>query len=450
MRPAGARRDVSRVAVIGAGIAGLTAAFRLSARHDVTVYESELRPGGKIHSQRIDGYVFDWGPNGFLSGATELQELLGELGLADALVTASPAAAKRFIFWRGTLHALPSSPPQLLTMSLLSPLGKLRALREPWVRPAAAGAGDESVAQFIERRFGAEVAARIVAPALLGISGGDAASTSLAAAFPRLGEFERGHGSVIRGMLKARAKPGRLASFGAGMQQLIDRLAERLDGRLRLGSAVEALTPLAPGWRVRASTQDVEFDRVVVATPAGAAAGLTAAWDPELAADLCRITYAAMRVVGIAFRAQDVPLPLDGFGFLVARDQGVRILGALYTSTIFPAQAPAGVAYLRVFLGGAVDPEAAGLDADALGMLVRHDLAATLGITAPPVAFHEVRWERAIPQYAVGHAELVQAIEARAGRYPGFVLTGNAYHGFGLGDTVRNACAAASRAGSAD
>jgi oxygen-dependent protoporphyrinogen oxidase len=278
----------------------------------------------------------------------------------------------------------------------------------------------------------------------LGISGGDAAATSATAAFPRLGELEREHGSVIRGMLRARAKPGRLTGFGAaGMQQLIDRLAQRLHGNLQLGVAVEDLTPSASGWRVRAASGEFEADRVIVATPAGAAAGLIEAWDPVLAGRLRRIAYAPMRVAGVAFRAQDVPVPLDGFGFLVARDQGVRILGALYTSTIFPAQAPEGIAYLRVFLGGAADPEAAQLDADVIRAIVRDDLATTLGITAAPVAFHEVLWPDAIPQYAIGHARLVREIETDAGRHAGFALTGNAYRGLGLGDTVRNACMSA-------
>lgn len=435
---------MSRVVVVGAGIAGLTAAYRLSARHDVTVYEREPRAGGKIHTQFIDGFVFEWGPNGFLSGATDLRELISELGLDDAVVAASPAAAKRFIFWRGTLHELPTSPPRLLSMSLLSPRGKLRALGELWVRRAADGMDDESVSQFIERRFGREVAERIVAPALLGISGGDAGATSAAAAFPRLGDLERDHGSVIRGMLRARAKPGRLTGFGAaGMQQLIDRLAQRLQGSLRLGAAVERLSPLGSGWRVHATSGEVEADRVIVATPADAAAGLIAPWDAELAEHVRRIVYAPMRVAGVAFCAQDVRVPLDGFGFLAARDQGVRILGALYTSTIFPAQAPAGIVYLRVFLGGATDAEAARLDADDVRAIVRDDLATTLGITAAPVAFHEVLWPDAIPQYAIGHARLVREIDARAARHAGFALTGNAYHGLGLGDTVRNACASA-------
>ncbi|HEV2737224.1 MAG TPA: protoporphyrinogen oxidase [Candidatus Elarobacter sp.] len=438
---------MSAIAVVGAGIAGLAAAVRLAAHHDVTVFEREPSAGGKIRSQHVDGFLFEWGPNGFLSSAAELWALVHEVGLGDELTQAAPAAAKRFVYWNGKLHELPSKPPRMLSMSLLSARGKLRALGDVFARvPPPGETADESVYAFAARHFGREVAQRIVAPALLGISGGDAATTSVDALFPRLRELERANGSVLRGMMRARAKPGRLSGFGTGgMQRLTDRLAQMLGQRLRLGCAVERIEPRAAGWRVRHAGGELDADAVVLTPPADVAAAIVEPCDAELAERLRAIPYAPMRAVGIAFRAKDVPVPLDGFGFLAARGQGLRILGALYTSSIFPAQAPAGSAYLRVFLGGATDPEAVGLEPDHARAIVRADLANALGITAQPIAYHEVTWARAIPQYTLEHRALLSRIDRRVAQHRGLALAGNAYRGLGVGDTVRDALAVAGR-----
>ena len=434
---------MKRVAIIGAGIAGLTIAFRLRATHEVAVFESEAASGGKIRSQHVDGCVFDWGPNGFLSGAPELRELVREAGLDAALTEPNPAAAKRFIYWHGVLHELPAKPPRALAMSLLSPVGKVRALGDLVVRRRAV-LEDESVYAFAARRFGREVAERIVAPALLGVSGGDAAATSVTALFPRLAALENEHGSVIRGMARAGRAAGRFAGFGAGgMQQLTDALAAQLPAPVRVGCAAERIEPRADGWRVHDADGAFDVDAVVLATPAYAAAELAAGWDAQLAYELRRIPYAPMRVAGIAFRSGDIPAPLDGFGFLAARGQGVRILGALYTSTLFPEQAPPETAYLRVFLGGASDPGAVDLEPVAAEAVVRADLAHVLGVRAEPLAYHERVWNQAIPQYVLGHRNVLRAIDDRVARKPGLFLAGNAYRGLGVADTVRDAFAIA-------
>jgi oxygen-dependent protoporphyrinogen oxidase len=440
-----ARPGVSRIAVIGAGIAGFTAAFRLSAEHDVVVFERETSAGGKIRSQKLDGYLFEWGPAGILSSDEELAELVAELGLSDALAPAESAAKNRFIYWAGALHRLPASPREALTLSLLTPLGRLRALGEMLV-PKGSKGRDESVFAFMQRRFGRQVAERIVAPALLGVSGGDAATTSLDAIFPRLRAMECEHGSILRGMMKGARKPATTCTFtDGGMQTLTDRLAERLGERVRLGVTVERVEPAEAGWRVTHSAGETSADAVIVATPAAAAARLVEGFDAELAARLREIPYAPMRVVGLAFRAEDVPVSLDGFGFLAARRQQVRILGALYTSSIVPGHAPAGTAYLRVFLGGSTDPEIATLDAAAVRSIVLTDVKSALGISAAPLAYHEVTWPEAIPQYKLGHRVLVASIEKLESAHARFALTGNSYRGLSVGDTVRDARAAAAR-----
>jgi oxygen-dependent protoporphyrinogen oxidase len=436
-----------KIGVIGAGIAGLAAASRLAVEHDVTVFERDGVPGGKMRSEALDGYLFEWGPNGFLSTHAGALSLVREAGIEGDLVEANPAAAKRYIFWNGRLHALPAKPQQALAMSLLSAPGKLRALRELFTRPPAAVPERESVHAFFTRHFGAQVADRIVAPALLGITGGDARLSSVDALFPRLRVMERERGSVLRALTRgtagARAK---LLGFGArGMQHFPRTLAERLGERVRYGAFVERVRPGSAAWVVEGDGFSQSFDAVVVAAPAGAAAQMLAGADPQLAALLARIPYAAMRLAGVAFRETDVPRPLDGFGFLAAREAGLRILGALFTSTMFAGQAPPGVAYLRVFLGGAADPDAALLETGEVRAIVLRDLERSLGIRAEPVAFHEARWSEAIPQYGLDHVDTVAQIERRAKSHAGLLLAGNAYHGIGAGDAVASGLAAAER-----
>lgn len=433
---------MSRFVVVGGGIAGLTIGLRLSANHDVLVLEREYYAGGKIHTQQIDGFTFEWGPNGFLSNATELRTLVREIGLEGELTEASPQASNRFIYWNGVLHKLPAKPGEFFSTPLLSTTGKLRAAGEFFIGPPAGddATREESVYRFIERRFGREIAERIVAPALLGITAGDASRTSVEALFPKLKAFEHDHQSVIRAMMRSRGKPGRITSFGqAGMQKLVDTLSSKLAGKLRLDSAVRRIDPLSQGWLIAYDGGETYADAIIIATPADITAGFVAHFDPELAAALRTIPYAPMRAIGIAYRQEDVPSNLDGFGFLAARDQGVRILGALYTSTIYPAQAPPGTVYLRVFLGGAGDRESIDLDADAARTIVRDDLSKTLGITAQPIAYHEAIWPRAIPQYTLDHRSTLRKINKQLTKYGGLSLAGNAYRGLGLGDNVRDA-----------
>ncbi len=446
-----------KVAVAGAGIAGLAIAHRLADAHDVTVFERAAGPGGKIRTERRDGYLFDWGPNGFLSNAESLRILVDELDLTGELVGAVPAAAARFIYRAGRLHRVPASPVQALATTLLSGRGKVRALGEVFVRRADRADDnhdDESFYAFVERRLGSEVAARAASPALLGITGGDAHTTSLDAVFPRLRALEREHGSLTRALLatmrRANRRAGdarpRLSTFnGGGIERLVARLAQRLGARLRNGFTVAGVSQNGDGWELRytsapnGTVTTETFDRVVLALPAYDAAELAGALDAALAAELRAISYAPMRVVGIAYRKEDLPAPLDGFGFLAARDSDVRILGAIYTSTIFPWQAPPGVAYLRVFLGGAVDPDSATLDSPSAQAIVRNDLRTTLGITAEAIEYHETLWPRAIPQYDLAHRARVRRIDARLAAFDGLALAGNAYRGPGLADTVADA-----------
>ncbi len=427
-----------KIAVAGGGLAGLAAALRVRDDHDVTVFEREAQAGGKIRSQSFDGFLFEWGPNGFSSSSPELRDVIRVCGLENEIVPADAAAVKRYVYFGGRLHALPSRPQEVLRFSLLSGRGKLGALRGLVAR-APKGERDESVYDFFARRFGDEVAERVVRPALLGITAGDARATSMDALFPRLRELERRHGSLVKGLMRARSAPGRLSTLRGGMTRLIDGMAGVLGARIERSCEVRRVARNGTQWRVEHTRGANDFDAVMLAVPAYAAAELLRDVDTDLPGLLERIPYAPMRVCGIAFRAQDVAAPLDGFGFLVARDQNVRILGALYTSTIFPQQVPRDCVYLRVFLGGTTDPQAMDLSEGEALAIVRRDLATTLHITAEPIGYHEHLWARAIPQYGIGHREILREIDVRLASLSGMALTGNAYRGVGVGDVVRDA-----------
>jgi oxygen-dependent protoporphyrinogen oxidase len=431
-----------KIAVVGGGLAGCSVAWRMRSQHDVVVYEAAGRTGGVVRSDRFDDCVFDWGPNGFMSNAPEVAQLVDELGLSQRTVPAA-SASKRYIYWNRRLHAVPAKPPQALASQLVTFPAKVSALRDLLARPAQTDP-DESVDAFFRRHFGSQVASRIVATALLGVTGGDSTQTSIGALFPRLLELQREHGSIVRAGMRARRSPGTLTSFSGGMEVLTDALARELGGRVRTNAAVTAIERDGTGWRARTRDADGErFDALVLAAPAYVAAGLLQSLDGELATLLRGIEYVPMRVAGVAYARSDVPADLDGFGFLAARGQGVRILGALYTSSLFPMQAPADVAFLRVFLGGAFDPQAAACDSEGARAIVRDDLRRVLGIDARPQAWRDIVWPRAIPQYALGHVARLRSIETRTQALGAIALTGNAYRGVGVTDVVRDAFAVA-------
>lgn len=445
--------------VIGAGISGLTAAHAaLEAGVDVLVLEADDAPGGKLRSSRIDGYTFDWGPNGFLANVPDTLALVRSLGLDEALLGATDEARARYLYWDGALRALPTTPGAFLRSELVSPPGKLRALAEFLIPHARKR--EESVHDFVARHFGFEVARLFAGPFVQGISAGDARQLSLDAMFPRFRALEASHGSLLRGLRAARTAaraaggaPGepRLTSFrDGGVQRLTDALASALGARIRTGARVVELRSRGRSGStgtVEVRTVDgetFESDTVILALPAFAAADLLREEAPEAAAALDGIRYVDVHVLGFGFDRVDVPHPLDGFGYLVPRGQRVRSLGALWSSVVFPDQAPDGKVGLRVLAGGALDPGFTELEDDVAIAAIRRDLEATMGITAAPDMVHVTRWRRGIPQFALGHVERVRS--AREGvqkALPGVRLAGNYLDGVGVNDAVRTASAAA-------
>jgi oxygen-dependent protoporphyrinogen oxidase len=449
-----------RVVVVGAGISGLSLAYRLyqaAPGTQVTVLEAAGRVGGKVWTDRRDGFTVEHGPNGFLDTKPATAQLCRDLGLADRLIPASESSGRnRYLFLDGKLQPLPNGPLALVRSPLLSLRGKIELLAEP-VRARRRGRGPESVAAFARRRAGREAAAVFADALVTGIHGGDPALLDVRAAFPRLAAFEARHGSVVRGMVRAMrqkraeaaargATParGRMWSFRDGLRTLAETLRDRLPAPPVLGARVRRIQPRpGGGWLVLGDGQDLwEADALVLTCPARAQAEMLADLDPELAGLVGGIAYNRIAVVALGFRAADVPAA-DGFGFIAPQRTGRDILGVQWCSAIFPGRAPDGMVLWRTLCGGWHRAEVVDWPDDRLVAAVRAELRLAQGVTAEPVFRQIVRWDRAIPQYTLGHPERVAAIEARTARHPGLVLAGNAYHGVALNDCTERAGALA-------
>ncbi len=448
--------------IVGGGVAGMTAALAIAdtatARGqpvpELTVLEAEPRVGGKVQTSREEGYLCEWGVNGFLNKEPRTLELCQRLGLQGELLPAAGAFNKRYIYTRGKLRAVHMHPLKFMFSGLL-PLGaKLRILREPWVKtPPPADGADESIAAFARRRIGPIAAQVLVDSMQTGIYAGDPEQMSVKACFPRVVEVEREHGSLIRGMMRlARERRGKgeplpgagpsghLTSFKGGMQVLVDRLATELGARVRLRAPVRSVGREDGRLGVALEGESpLRADAVVLACPAHAAARITAGLDPALAAVLGEIPYPPMAVVCLGYPNERLRHPLDGFGFLTPRADGLRILGALWASATFPENAPESHGLIRVMLGGARDLSILELSDEALVKLACEEIDRVQGLDGPPAFARVFRHTLAIPQYLLGHEDRLRRMDERLAEQPGLLLTGNAYRGIGVNDCARNA-----------
>ena len=443
-----------RVAVLGRGISGLAAAhFLARAGHDVVSIDPAAEPGGFIRSERIDGFLCETGPQALLDGPAETRQLVAEAGLESRVIRAAPTARRRFIHARGRLYPLPGSPVALIRSGLLSWRGKLRLLREPFLR-ASPPDGDESVLAFGARRFGDEAARTLVATAVIGIYAGDAADLSAPSALPRLAALERSHGSVVRGAIKQRRKGGgfgKPVSFPDGLQELA-RALERQLGNRRILAAAERIERQGDGWRVSLSggAAPIDAGAVVVATGGAAAAALLDPLAPAAAAALHRVRQAPAAVVCLGFKSADIGMDLRAYGFLVARDPAVggapsTVLGCQYESSIFAGRAPEGAVLLRAILGGTFDPGVVGEGDEVIRDRTVADLRRLAGLTREPDFVRVWRHRDAIPQYALGHARLVADADADLARHPGLHVIGHSLRGVGLNDCIATAAALAQK-----
>jgi oxygen-dependent protoporphyrinogen oxidase len=452
---------MTRIAIIGGGISGLSAALTLEehrrsgAAVDYVLYESSPRLGGVLRTEHIDGCLVEAGPDSFITEKPWATDLCHALGLGDQLIGSNDADRKTYILVNGRLVVMPDGlmfmvPTKILPTGL-SPLfswkTKLRMAQELFHPPRAAD-GDESVASLVERHYGQEMVDRLADPLLSGVYGGEAANLSVRAVLPRFAEMERKYGSLSRAMLAARKKmslgprmaaPPLFTSLKNGMQHLAETAVSRLTPQSLLTNAtVQALQPETGGWVVSDGTQSDYFDGVIVALPAPAAAQVLHMASPELSAELAAINYSSSITVGLAYdREVRQSLP-PGFGFLVPRSERKRLLAATFVHNKFPHRAPEDRALLRCFFAGVNAENVWQLSDNQIVGVVRDELQQILGLRAEPLFARVYKWKSAMAQYGVGHLDRLERIERLRQRLPGLVLAGNGYRGIGVPDCIRS------------
>jgi len=444
-----------KVAIIGGGISGLTLAFRLKqylADVDIQILESEKSIGGKIASFRDQGFIYESGPNGFLDSNPSTLNLSKELGLSEQLAPANDAAAKkRFLLLGGKLRMLPSSFLGLITTDVLSWRAKLSIAFERF-QSNKQNLPDESIYAFAQRRVGTEIADKLVDPFVTGIFAGDAKLVSYQAGFPRLAAMEKNYGSISKGLKAARKakqisnpggrSSGQLWSFNQGLGTLTDALAEKCGkSNIREFKASNLIHDKESNkWIIEGSNGESEsFDIAILSCPAFSQAAILKNLDEMLADKIASIPYNSLAVVVMGYRSGDVPIPLEGFGYLTPSSENRAILGVQWCSSIYRGRAPAGTVLLRAMCGGASRPEMVDLDDDSMAKIVYRELQASMQIQAPPFFLKVIRWKNAIPQYRVNHLDLVREVEELLLNHPGLYLTGNAYKGISINDCVENA-----------
>lgn len=466
-----------RYAVIGGGISGLTASYRLEQllpTASVELFEASGQLGGVLSTRREDGYLVEQGADSFIRKLPWAVELCEELGLSDQLIETNPVGRRALVVRDGRLHPVPEGfvimRPHRIGPVLRTPLltwrAKLRLFRERWVGSPTEikdANYDESVASFATRRLGREVFEQLVQPLLAGIYTADPHRLSLAATMPEMIESERLHGSLTHAVRakKRTAKQSdadsqesgaRYASFvtlRGGLRQLVETLADRLPREnIHLDTKITSVSQTDDRqWTLQEEngTQHGPFDGIIVALPAPRAASLLESEDSELSELLGKISYASSAIVNVVYKREQIAHDLDGFGFVVPTVEQRDIVAASFSSVKFVDRAPDDEVLIRIFLGGALQPELVDLQDDQIRQLALENLDQLLGIEGNPSQIELLRWREKMPQYHVGHVQLVESIENRAAQLDGLELAGNAYHGVGIPQCVRSGDRAARR-----
>lgn len=447
--------------VVGAGLSGLVCAYALrKAGVETQILESREHPGGVIRSEQREGFLLELGPQSF-SGTPALLQICRELGLEKELIEA-PAKAPRFVLIDGKLQQVPLSPPAFFKSSLFSASTKWSVIRDlfGWSKPPEQ---EESIAAFVRRKFSAELLEKLVGPFVSGIYAGDPEMLSLQASFPQVYEAEKSSGSVIRGMKRAakssstpKSRPT-LLSFREGNETLIRALSANLGISLRTGVEVLKIQNFdagssSQGQRFAAEIREkgvqdrIVADRLIVAIPTDAAARIFDGLAPDPISALREVTYASLAVVSLGYQKTSVANSLDGFGFLVPRSAGLRILGSVWNTSLFPERAPKDHALLTCFIGGVTDPAAASFSNEELVAIAHRELTPLLGLRQEPVFSSVYCYKQAIPQYNLGHSTRVDALENRNFVSANLWFAGNYLHGPSVGACVDQALKVAQEA----
>ena len=458
-----------RIVIVGGGIAGLSAAYyaarrlaRASEGAQITVLEASNRWGGKITTDRLpfDGgeFIIEGGPDTFLATKPYATMLCRELGLGNRLHGTNPDLKNTYVLHRGQLLPLPDGLAMMiptnigaiLKSQLVSWSSKARMGMDFFLPPMPVN-GDESLGTFVSRRLGREAYENLIEPLMSGIYAGDGDALSLASTFPYLRDLELKHGSLARGALAMRRQvasskrastPGSRSAFltpTTGLAEIVEALIAFLEAQgveLRLHAPVRAVSQ-RDGWRVALENGELmEAEALILATPAYVSGTMVAGTDSTLGSALQQIPYASTATVSLAYRLRDLPRPLDGYGYVIPRSEGRGALACTWTSTKFPHRAPDGFALLRVFIGRA-GQDLSWNEPDLL-RVAKDELRQTLGLHAEPLLQRVFMWERAMPQYNLGHPQLLQRIEAALAQHPGLALAGNGYRGIGIPDCIRS------------
>ncbi|HXY16387.1 MAG TPA: protoporphyrinogen oxidase [Terriglobales bacterium] len=458
---------MKRIAIIGGGMSGLAAAFAIEnarqsgATLEYVLYESSSRLGGVLVTERVDGCQLEAGADSFLTEKPWATDLCRELGLEDQLIGSNDRDRKTYIVVKGKLVELPDGlmfmVPTKIVPTLLSPLFSTRTkvrMAQEWFHPPRKADHDESVASMVERHYGVEMVDRLADPLLSGVYGGEASHLSVRAVLARFAEMEAKYGSLGRAMLAARKKMPTtrngarplFTSLRNGMQQMVDAVVSRLTpSALQLNRSATSIQREQQGFTVAAGQASDRFDAVILATPAHMSADLIRIADKHLAAELAAIEYTSSITINLGYDENVRSSLPPGFGFLVPRSEGRRILAATFVHNKFPHRAPADRALLRCFIGGTRNEGLLHLPDEDILRIVRQDLQQIIGVRAEPLFATVDRWKRAMAQYGVGHLERLQRIDSLLAEIPGLALAGNGYRGIGVPDCIRSGRDAATR-----
>lgn len=458
---------MKRIAIVGGGIAGLSAAFflekarRSGADLQWTLFEKSGRLGGVIQTESRDGFVIEAGPDSFLSAKPDGARLCRELGIADQLISSNDADRKTYILVKGRLVPIPQGlefmvPTRVWPMAatpLFSFTTKLRMAAELF-SSARKDAGDESVGDFVRRHFGQEMVDRVAEPLLAGVYGGNAEHLSIRAVLPRFAEMERENGSLVRATLKAKARFKSEAPGGAkpqplftslknGMQQVVEALVAALpQASIRLGQQNLSLRCAHDDWQIESGGINEKFQEVLLAAPAPAAAALLRQFHPALIEGLEKIRYTSSAAVALAYDEANLP---PGHGFLVPRSEGRKMMACTFVHKKFPHRAPEGMKLLRCFFSSSRMADLLQHSEDSLQQIARQELKEILGLNAEPRFARTFRWDRAMAQYETGHLDRVAEMEKIIAAMPGFHIIGNSFHGIGVPDCIKSARLAVER-----